>query len=108
MIPFDAPRFGQPPSRRTKWRTIADRLAQQPGEWAAVGTLAANQGLDRARLASYGIEARRHGAVIWARYVGPEQACQPGTAEPLPASASPLVSTRRRNRRWSWGQVVAA
>lgn len=81
------------------------------GEFALVARNPSNTGIDRQRLASMGLEVRRHGDEVWARFVGITAACSPHIAaelarQPLPASVQPLVSTRRRHTRWSWGRVT--
>lgn len=68
-----------------RWATVAAELANNPGQWAKIGTITRGSGLGRAAqtLAMMGVEAcqRSNGdgtKSVWARYVG----CQSPTDRP--------------------------
>lgn len=82
--PYTEPRFAPlPPARgttgkgRINWHQITTKLHTRPGEWAAIGTLPADQAMGNrgVRLARQGVKTtiRSNGdgtATIWACYVG--------------------------------------
>jgi hypothetical protein len=102
---YTQPRFAPLPDAKhgppgIRWQPVIDKLANTPGEWAAIGTLPANGSMGNrgVKLRRKGVETRTRSngdgtCTVWARYIGTDTP----TVDPRP----------RRTTRWSWGRVEA-
>lgn len=115
---YAEPRFAPlPPTAWAKpkidWKGITAKLAERPGQWAAVAEIGQRQSLGAraAKLRRHGVATtcRSNGdgtATVWACYVGTETASAPPRAgEGEPRVTDPATVARRLPSIWLHGQV---